>query len=461
MRAARSTLRFCIGLCAPLLGCGVSFGGIPTGTFTNTGNDTATRFFHRASLLPDGRAMVTGGMYLQLVPPSLISLASASFYDPSTEVFSATFLPAGGGPATTPLMATARSSHTQTTLPDGRVLITGGLTAATGTNPGTPTASVEIFNPITGMFSIGPPMSAPRADHRAVLLADGRVLVAGGATWQLFDPTAGTWSADMAMARTRGAHAAVRLADFDGPGADAVLLVAGSGSGATTMEILHPSNSTSELMSSTLAIGVDDAAAEILENGDVLIVGGQDLSSGDSIGLSYRFTPSTDTLVSVPPPPNRPAGIADHAIVSWGRFIAIFGGEQQVSNVDTELDYMAVFDATVNDWVFTAAMNHPHDDFPAVKLNDDRVLLVGGGAPFFGNEAPTNFAELFTLTAVPLGDVNGDDVVNDADVIPFTAVLLDPAHASAREICAADANVDQSVDGLDVRNFANILTGIP
>lgn len=461
MRAVRSTLGVWIGLCAPLLGCGVTFGGMPTATFTNTGNDTAARFFHRASLLADGRAMMTGGMMLQIFPPSLISLSSVSFYDPVTGIFSATFMPTGGGGATTPAMATARSSHTQTTMADGRVLITGGFIGASGTNQGTPTASVEIFDPVTGTMSAGPAMSTPRADHRAALLSDGRVLVAGGSSWQLFDPVSGTWSAAVNLARTRNAHAAVRLDGFDGPGIDAVLLVAGSGSGSTTMEIVHPSSGTSTLMGSTLMIGVDDVAAASLDGGDVLIVGGQDLSNGNTIGLSYRFTPATDTLANVPSPPSRAAGIADHAIVSFGRYAAIFGGEQQVSGTDTELNYSAVFDSAIDDWVYTATMNHVHDDFPAVALNDGLVLLVGGGIPFFGNEAPSNTAELFTLLAVPLGDVNGDDLVTASDILPFVDVVLEPAGATARELCAADTNVDQVVDGLDVQEFSVILTGMP
>ena len=57
------------------------------------------------------------------------------------------------------------------------------------------------------------------------------------------------------------------------------------------------------------------------------------------------------------------------------------------------------------------------------------------------------------------GDVNGDDVVSIDDVPSFVAVVLDPASASADDFCAADANEDFAVNGLDVRAFMTLLMG--
>lgn len=85
-----------------------------------------------------------------------------------------------------------RAFHTATPLPDGRVLITGGVTqdtASTGCTPAgstcrtlTATASADIFDPKTGrMFSTGS-MGRARAFHTAVALDDGRVVVVGGSS---------------------------------------------------------------------------------------------------------------------------------------------------------------------------------------------------------------------------------------------------------------------------------------
>jgi hypothetical protein len=93
------------------------------------------RELHTATLLPDGRVLIAGGMNWDL---SAVA-SSAELYDPKTGTFSPT------GP-----MATARAAHTATLLADGRVLITGGRNLA-GTNWLT-LPSAELYDPKTGTF---------------------------------------------------------------------------------------------------------------------------------------------------------------------------------------------------------------------------------------------------------------------------------------------------------------------
>ena len=125
-------------------------------------------------MLPDGHVLVTGGMGLGVVPPSLFSLNTMSFFDPATQTSSSSYTPSGGGGPVSPVLATPRSSHTQTTLLDGRALITGGRTGANGTNPGSAVSSVEIFDPATKVclchFPPGNPEKAKTicVDSRAV-----------------------------------------------------------------------------------------------------------------------------------------------------------------------------------------------------------------------------------------------------------------------------------------------------
>jgi hypothetical protein len=80
--------------------------------------------YHTATLLADGRVLVTGGCCdeRQAAP-----LASAEIYNPATNIWS---------PA--PNMSVPRYDHTATPLADGRVLVTGGCCT---------TASAEIFSP--------------------------------------------------------------------------------------------------------------------------------------------------------------------------------------------------------------------------------------------------------------------------------------------------------------------------
>ncbi len=433
---------------------------ISGGNFTDTGGDVVPRYFHTASRLRSGDITVTGGLGLQLIPPSLLSLDAMTFYSPGSGTFTSQFTPWNGDPPTTPTLLEARSAHTQTSLLDGRVLIVGGFVGATGTSQGTPTSSVEVFDPVTGTVTSAPAINVARASHTATLLPDGRVVVAGGVSWQIFAPDADTWSPAYSMVRTRSAHAAVLLTNHAGlPGDHRVLLVGGAGSGADTLELLAPASGTSVLLASTLPVGVDDVAAVSLAGGDVFVAGGQDVSTGDTVSNCCVLDPVFDVLTPAPDVPNRADGISDHQIVRLGRYVCIFGGEQEVAGVDTELDYAAIFDSVAGGWFSDGSMGNVHDDFASVILSGCDLLLIDGGVPFLGQEAPSAACEVFTLT-VPggcvFGDVNNDGDLDLDDAAALTAVLIDsPLHPD--HIDRADLNGDGPADGWDIAVLVDAL----
>lgn len=68
-----------------------------------------------------------------------------------------------------------RAWHSATLLPDGTVLIFGGITTDKR-----PVSQAEIFDPKSLQFQIVATQFLPRAHHSAVLLTDGQVLIAGG-----------------------------------------------------------------------------------------------------------------------------------------------------------------------------------------------------------------------------------------------------------------------------------------
>lgn len=185
-----------------------------SGTFTPTGSMADARAYHTATLLADGKVLVTGGLHQS--PNGMNSLASAEIYDPATGAFisagnmnaarvahaatvlkdgrilitggaadasgnpapsAETYDPQSGAFTTTGDMVTPRASHTAVLLNDGTVLIAGG-----GDENGSILSAAELFDPVAGTFAATGGMRTPRVYHTMTLLGNGEALVTGGAT---------------------------------------------------------------------------------------------------------------------------------------------------------------------------------------------------------------------------------------------------------------------------------------
>jgi hypothetical protein len=88
-------------------------------------------------------------------------------------------------------MGLARSVHTATLLPSGKVLVAGGVTYFDSVFP----TSAELYDPAAGKWSPTLPLVSGRRDHMAALLPNGQVLLVGGfntsdtgPSTELFDP---------------------------------------------------------------------------------------------------------------------------------------------------------------------------------------------------------------------------------------------------------------------------------
>jgi hypothetical protein len=162
------------------------------GHFSSAGGMLKPRAYHAATLLMNGKVLLTGGIDSNNAP-----LAGAEIFDPATNSFSAT-----GS------MAQPRWMHSATLLASGKVLVAGGTGAAPAASSGIegnlPLASAELYDPVTGTFTtLAANLVQPRYDHAATLLDSGKVLLAGGQgrfgqklpDSEIFDPAAASFLA--------------------------------------------------------------------------------------------------------------------------------------------------------------------------------------------------------------------------------------------------------------------------
>jgi N-acetylneuraminic acid mutarotase len=237
--------------------------------WTSAGSMSATRIDHTATLLPSGKVLVAGGVVMPYPAPSL---GSAELYDPSTNAWSM------AAP-----MIESRTRHTATLLPDGRVLVAGGQRFDFhdgGLFPGRPTGA-EIYDPKANRWSSTAPMGASRLAQSATQLPDGRVLVTGGLddfgvtlkTTEIYDAPQDRWVSAAPMAVARSGHLATLMANGD------VLVAGGLGEepsrltiSLTSAEIYDPRTNLWVSVASMAEFRVA-VTATLLRNGMVLVAG--------------------------------------------------------------------------------------------------------------------------------------------------------------------------------------------
>jgi uncharacterized repeat protein (TIGR01451 family) len=264
-----------------------------TGFFSATGNMTITRQQHRNVLLSTGKVLVTAGRSLA----ASNNLNSAELYDPVTGTFSLTGT-----------MTTFRRLHRVTTLEDGRILVTGGLGGATAGTNGT-LNSTQLYDPVAGTFSAPSTSLATgnlvtaRRSHQQTRLRDGRVLVVGGtssagaalASVELYNPVTGTFSSTGSLATARTSPNVVLLPTGK------VLVIGGSdtaGNPLASAELYDPATGTFSPTGS-LIIARDGNRTTLLDNGKILVSVGQTTSDATSVTASaelYDFVTGTSSL---------------------------------------------------------------------------------------------------------------------------------------------------------------------
>ena len=194
-------------------------------------------------------------------------------------------------------MSTPRAVQTETALTDGAILVAGGCTNA-GCELGSPQSdTAEIFDPATGRFDrVGRMSGGSRDDHVAVLLRDGRVLLAGGwgasatgplDTTELYDPKSRSFSAGPRLAVGRGGLAATRLLD------GRVLLAGGFTGNRPTTDYAELFDPATNMIAPTgrMTVPRGGQSAALLPDGRVLVAGG--MSNGRVVASAEIYDPAS------------------------------------------------------------------------------------------------------------------------------------------------------------------------
>jgi len=335
--------------------------------FQPTGAMGTERQAHAASLLANGKVLISGGFNSTNV------LASAEVYDPATGAFT-----------TTGTMTTVRFLQTATLLAhgpaatNGKVLITGGSNSVAnlGFIPSGDLSTAELFDPATGTFTATGAMSERRSEHTATLLANGKVLVACGTTdnvAELFDPATGSFtSTGHLIAGGRWGCTATLLDD------GTVLITGGrdlydvfDGGGILTAELFDPATGTFTASGVMTQFRYSHTAA-LLNNGKVLLTGG---INGDSVQDTELFDPTAKTFSH--------AGLmgsprASHTATLLDDGTVLVVGGQSFAVPSGALATADVFNAVTDSFTPTGSLGTARFLHTATRLTDGQVLITGG-----------------------------------------------------------------------------------
>jgi Bacterial Ig-like domain (group 2)/Galactose oxidase, central domain/IPT/TIG domain len=354
--------------------------------FLQVGNLGTARYGHTATLLANGMVLIVGGEN-----NSGQMLASAELYDPATDTFS----PTGS-------LNNARTEHTATLLPDGTVLIAGGF-YITPQSQYESLSSAEIYNPVAGTFSYANgTMNEGRYNATATMLNDGQVLIAGGNYYppgggvtasdsEIYDPPTQTFTVTAGtMVTPRENHTATLLND------GTVLIVGGDSEDGTALvaaaEIYNPVANTFSATGS-LNTPTEFHASALMSTGEVLIAGGYcgGNCTPDAVARTEIYNPATQlftysTSLAIP-------RIAPTGTVLNNGTVLIAGGLTNTTYTGTA----EIFDPTTSNVTGAGSMVTPRDSHTATLLSDGTVLFAAGS----GAGGALLSAELYAPTPPP------------------------------------------------------------
>ncbi len=322
----------------------------PAGSISPASPMLEPRSGQTATLLPDGRVLIAGGMRR-----NQDFYKSAELYDPATGRF--TF---------TGEMNVARVGQIAVLLRMGKVLIAGGWVGMGGTD------AAELYDPATGKFSSIGKMTVRRGRPSATLLPDGDVLIAGGeeldneplASAEIFHIKTLSFQATGSMRHPRISHTATLLND------GRVLIAGGyAGNVSNNAELFDP-RTGAFTETGNLGTARCKHTAGLLPDGRVLIAGGSDNRGWNgNLSSAEIYDPRTGKFTATTSLNDSRFKLPDEAVQLTSGRLLIAGGSREVE----------VFDPAAGKFTVVAGqMDQPWHFLSETKLRDGSVLLAGG-----------------------------------------------------------------------------------
>ena len=310
-------------------------------------------------------------------------LDAAEVYDPVARVF-------------TPVspMNQPRFNHTLDTLPDGTVLVLGGESQSFS-EARDALRSAEEFSPKENRFVQTGTLHVARTRHRSLVLPDGRLLVVGGrgasgedlAAVELFDPQSHRFTDAGTLVTARKDHTLTLLPD------GRVLVVGGSQDAATPLDSVELYDPRTGLSSEIVRLHKPryEHTATLLPDGKVLVVAGrQSQDPSDMLRDTELIDPAARTSR---PGPQLTWKRKVHAatVTAWNGEpgVLVVGGGSDPGSEQCEF-----YDFELGRFLPGPKLNYNRNNHLAVTLADGSLLVLGG----FGTDArtPLQTAELFT-----------------------------------------------------------------
>jgi len=309
--------------------------------WTATPDLLTPRYRHGAAPLPDGRAMIAGGMRASALVSILDTTAA---FDPKTKTWTALAR-----------MPAEAESFAFTVLSSGKLLVTGGYFTTTWL----PFRGASVYDPTTNTWSSAGTFSG--SPYQAGVVA----ALSGDRALAVSQPDALLWSLSTASFVAAG----TTLVTHDGHTATTVagdrVLVAGSSSSKET-DLWDPTTKTFSNGGTMLAPRANHTAT-LLPSGRVLFVGGTGLSTAELYDPTTKKFSAAGTMSTV--------RTQHTATLLGGERLLVTGG---TNGSGTVLSTTEIYDGASNTWSLAAPMSKPRVQHTATAIAGPKVVVAGG-----------------------------------------------------------------------------------